>query len=96
MVLSVHERIRDLIEDTSNLFENCGGVNTDYADFATIALAEFKLLLGDPSLTDRQLKQLIRKAENSHKTMNQQTSWAVFVAEHIAEQANSNRQIHSV
>lgn len=96
MTLSTHERIRDLIEDTNNLFENCGGVNTDYADFATIALADFKRLLGDPSLTDRQLKQLIRKADRSHKTMNQKASWAVFMAEHIAEQANSNRQLQSV
>ncbi len=90
------QRMERLIENTSELFANSGGVNTDYADFATIALAEFKTLLADPALTDRQLKQLIRKANTSHRSECPECSWAVFMARHIANQANANKRLETV
>lgn len=92
MTVSNHQQIKNLIEDTTIAFENCGGVNTDYADFATMALADFKKLLGDAKLTDRQLKQLIRKANCSHRDGDPQGCWASFVAKSIAKQSNSNLQ----
>lgn len=87
---SIQNRMKHLIEDTNHAFANCGGVNTDYADFATMALSDFRSLLGTPRLTDRELKQLIRKANNSHRARNQGGCWATFMAQHIARQANSN------
>lgn len=92
MTASVHQQIKDLIEDTNIVFENCGGVNTDYADFATMALGEFKTLLGNPKLTDRQLKQLIRRANRSRNNWDPNGCWASFVARSIARQSNNNRQ----
>ena len=54
-------QIQILLEETRDAFHNYyGGVNTDFADFATNALADFRKILGNPDLTDRQLKALIR------------------------------------
>lgn len=94
--MSLQERIKTLILDTNTVFENCGGVNTDYADFATIALAEFKILLSDPSLTDRQLKQIIRKAFLQQKARNSDDCWATAMAGYMANHANSNGQFQQV
>ena len=102
MSATIQQRIITLIRDTNSVFQNCGGVNTDYADFATIALAEFKTLLGTPKLTDRELKQLIRKANVQHKATaerdncNTEDCWATFIADHITQQANSNKQFQQV
>lgn len=93
MTVSTHQQIKTLIEDTTIAFENCGGVNTDYADFATMALADFKTLLGSPKMTDRELKQLIRKANNKHRAKDPQGCWSTFIARSIAKQSNSNTQI---
>ncbi|MGB0719413.1 MAG: hypothetical protein ACPGRX_03015 [Bdellovibrionales bacterium] len=85
-----YTRIKNLIEDTNHLFENSGGVNTDYADFATIALAEFRQLLNDLNMTDRQLKQIIRKGNVSHKSGNPDMCWASFMADYMTQNANAN------
>lgn len=88
MTISVHQRIQTLIEETNDAFSSCGSVNADYADFASMALADFKTILQDPQLTSWQLKQLIRKAMAAN-TESDPRSWASFVAHYIAQTANS-------
>ena len=73
--------------------ENSGGVNTDYADFAaTIALADFRALLGNPDITDRQLKRMIRHACKNYSKDKTPVSWSAFTAQYIHMKANENLQ----
>lgn len=86
------KQIKKLIQQTNDVFENCGGVNTDYADFATIALSDFKEMLGNPDLTDRQLKSLIRRASQRYREDKPVNSWSCFTASYINKKANTNIQ----
>lgn len=86
------KQIKHLIQQTNDVFENSGGVNTDYADFATIALSDFKSLLGNPDLTDRQLKSLIRRASMQYRKNSPSNSWSSFTAHYINKNANTNLQ----
>lgn len=86
------QKIKQLIQQTNTVFENSGGVNTDYADFATIALQDFREMLGNPDLTDRELKRLIRHASSRYREENPEHSWSAFIAHYINRQANTNLQ----
>ena len=86
-------QIKQLIQQTNTVFENSGGVNTDYADFAaTIALSDFRALLGNPNITDRQLKRLIRRANQRYCKDSTPISWSAFTAQYIQTRANENFQ----
>ena len=85
-------QIKYLIQQTNDVFENCGGVNTDYADFATIALQDFRRMLGNPDLTDRELKRLIRRASQKYCKDKTPVSWSAFTAQYINRKANTNLQ----
>ena len=91
MAHKVQTQIKHLIQQTNDVFENSGGVNTDYADFAaTIALSDFRSLLGNPDITDRQLKRLIRIACKRYCKDTTPVSWSAFTAQYINEKANGN------
>ncbi|NCT41229.1 MAG: hypothetical protein GW778_06175 [Alphaproteobacteria bacterium] len=93
MAHQTQNRIKMLIQQTNDVFENCGGVNTDYADFAaTIALSDFKALLGNTEITDRQLKRLIRIASQRYCKDKTPISWSAFTAAYINKKANGNLQ----
>ena len=86
-------KIKKLIQQTNDVFENSGGVNTDYADFAaTIALSDFRELLQNHDITDRQLKRLIRIASQRYCKDAVPVSWSAFTAEYVNRKANSNLQ----
>ena len=82
------DQIKDLIEKTNDAFKNCDSVNMDYAEFASLALSDFKEILKNPYLTGRDLRRIIRKEHNNHKASNPQSCWATFVAGHIAQSSN--------
>ncbi len=84
------QQIKDLIEKTNDAFRNCDSVNMDYAEFASLALSDFKEILKNPYLTGRDLRRIIRKGHNNHKATDQQESWASFVAGFIAQSSNEN------
>ena len=88
---SVHHRIQNLIEETNEAFGYCGSVNADYAEFATLALSDFKSILKSPELTGRDLRRIIRKGMNQHKDKTS-GSWSAFMAQHVAQSANRNTQ----
>ena len=93
MACMTQQQIKQLIQQTNTVFENSGGVNTDYADFAaTIALSDFRSLLGNKEITDRQLKRLIRRASQSYCRDKTPVSWSAFTAEDISRKANTNLQ----
>ncbi len=87
MSLSVHQRIRILIEQTNEAFSCYETVNADFAEFATLALSDFKEALRDPNLTRGQLTRMLRRGMTKHsdKTAG---SWSAFMAAHIAKAAN--------
>ena len=86
-------KIEYLISQTNDVFESYGSVNTDFADFATMALAEFKELLGMPDLTDRELKQLIRRAAKRHRAESSDDCWKTFTAHYMSNKANTNVKV---
>ncbi len=89
MALSIHHRIRVLIEETNDAFSCCGNMNSDYAEFATLALYDFKNILSDPSLTSAQLKLLIRKSMSKCKGQDPE-SWASLMAKYVSRAANAD------
>lgn len=87
MSLSVHQRIRILIEQTNDAFSCYDAVNADYAEFATLALSDFKEALRNPNLTRGQLTRMLRRGMMKHSDKDP-GSWAAFMAAHVARAAN--------
>ncbi len=87
MSLSVHQRIRILIEQTNDAFSCYDSVNADFAEFATLALADFRDALKNPNLTRGQLTHMLRRGMTKHSNKDPD-SWAAFMAAHIAKAAN--------
>lgn len=88
--MSVYRRIKMVIEETNDAFSAYGSMNTDYAEFATLSLSEFKHALSNPHLTDRQLKRMIRTGMSKHKNADPGSCWATFMARHVANTSNKN------
>lgn len=86
----IHYRVRMLLEETSDAFASCGTVNSDYAEFAAMALSEFKHALRKPSLTSNQLRQILREGMVKHRALKPDSSWAAFLADHIEHASNGN------
>lgn len=90
MTYHSHSRIRALIQDTNDAFLSIeGGSNTDYADFAGMALSEFKQALRDPNLTRSRLVSLLRKGmfETKHADPDQ---WSILMAYQLNSATNED------
>jgi hypothetical protein len=92
MNVTVHQRIRILLEETNDAYSSYDTVNADFADFAVLALTEFKNVLGNPELTKEQLIKILRKGMSKHGDKDS-GSWSVFMAHHIANAANSDARV---
>jgi len=91
MTQNIHRRIKNLLEETNDAFESCAGsVNTDYAAFVSMRLSEFKSLLENPDLTDRELRKMIRKGQQKCRAKDPEGCWASFIANYMAKNANQN------
>ena len=88
MNISVHQRIRILIEETNDAFTAYDTVNADFAEFAVLAITEFKNVLGNPHLTQEQLMTILRGGMHKHQDKDP-NSWSVFMAQHVAKAANT-------
>ena len=91
MATSIHHRIRVLLEETNDAFSCCGNVNGDFADFAILAISDFKTVLSDPALTSAQLKSLIRKSMTQCKGQDPK-SWSMLMAEYVSRAANNDSE----
>lgn len=92
MSAQIYDRIRVLIEETNDAFSSCGSVNTDYAEFASMALGEFKHVLGNPKLTRNRLTKILRTGTKRHRKSSPESNWSDFMAEYISRKAaNRNR-----
>lgn len=90
MAYQTHSRIRALIQDTNDAFLSVeGGNNTDYAEFAGMALSEFKQALRDPNLTRSRLIGLLRKGmfETKHADPDQ---WSILMAHQLNSSSNED------
>ena len=87
---NVHNRIKVLIEETNDAFSSEGAVNADYAEYATLALGEFKHVLSNPGLTRRQLMNILRAGMTRHRQTTPGSCWSTFMAQYVARTANRN------
>ncbi|MCC7305098.1 MAG: hypothetical protein IT558_02445 [Alphaproteobacteria bacterium] len=92
MNITIHQRIRILLEETNDAFACYDTVNADFADFAALSLPEFKNVLGDPDLTEEQLTNILRRGMAKHQDKDPH-AWSVFMAYHIARAANRNSRL---
>ncbi|MCB1531986.1 MAG: hypothetical protein KDJ35_03860 [Alphaproteobacteria bacterium] len=97
MALTVYNRIKSLIEETNDAFSSCrGAINTDYAEFATMSLSDFKAALEDPRLTSESLVQMLRTGSIEHRSEDPESCWATFMAHYMARTANKNTETQSL
>ncbi|PZQ43257.1 MAG: hypothetical protein DI551_12475 [Micavibrio aeruginosavorus] len=65
--------------------------NADYAEYASQqSLTEFRRAFGNPELTYEQLAQILRGASNKERRRQCKTPWAMFMANYLERNGNSN------
>lgn len=88
---NIHNRMKHLLEETSDAFENCaGGMNADYASFASMSLADFQNLLKNPGLTAQDLRRFLRKGDQKQRIKDPEGSWSSFLANYVTKKSNQN------
>ncbi|MCB1680312.1 MAG: hypothetical protein H6858_06970 [Rhodospirillales bacterium] len=90
---SIHREVLHIIEETSaayHSFSRHDYTNSDYADFAAMALSQFKNALRDPALTREQLEKILRKGMKKHRSMDPDSSWSIFMASYVTRASNGN------
>ncbi|MFA5593155.1 MAG: hypothetical protein WC989_07560 [Micavibrio sp.] len=100
-VLKTKNTIHQLLEDTRFAYRvssEMDHLNADYAEYASSqALAEFRRAFGDPELSHDQLCKILRSASNKERRRQCKTPWAMFMANFIERNGNSNIHIsHTV
>ena len=90
MIQHTKNREEELIHETNEAFLACSGsMNTDYAEFAGMALPQFRRELRDPSLTRRQLVSMLRRGMAKSDT-NNKARWSALMARQLKKACNSN------
>ena len=83
--------VKKIIDETSEAFSDYSSVNADYASFAAMALNEFKLALSNPDLTAKELRRLLRKADQKHRAQTTPDgSWSSFMASYVMQNVNDS------
>lgn len=86
---SANSRVQTLIDDTNEAFLSCGGcINSDYADFASMAIAEFRQALDKPSLRRDDLVKLLRKSMQKSRCENQ-AQWSILMSHHVTNSVSN-------
>ncbi len=96
MKQEIRKSVRQVVEeldDAYNEFSNREYMNGDYADFASMAVGQFRDALRNPELTREELKYMFRSGIREHKTQDTDTRWTKFIATHIAQSSNTNASI---
>jgi hypothetical protein len=92
------DQIKELIEQTGDaytIFADAQHANTDYAEFASQAIAEFRTLLGRPDLTPHKLSQILRRGSYQHRQSAPYSCWASFLAGYVRDASNVQRPLTS-
>ena len=89
--------IHRVLEDTRFAYKvtcEMDQLNADYAEYASSqALAEFRRAFGDPELSYEQLCRILRSASNKERRRQCKTPWAMFMANFLERNVNSNIHI---
>lgn len=95
MSLTNAKRVIQVLEETRFAYTiERDHLNGDYADYASQqALAEFRRAFGDPELSYEQLCKMLRSASNKERRRQCKTPWAMFMANFIERNGNSNIHI---
>lgn len=86
--------LRNVIEETDWAYRSVlqhEYMNSDYADFAGMALGQFKDALCDPDLTREELEKMLRKGMSRHRKSAPDSCWTTFMAGYVAQASNGNR-----
>jgi hypothetical protein len=85
--------VQALLHDTNDAFLSCGGgMNTDYAEFAGMALSDFRTVLRRPHLKRKELVAMLRKGMRvSH--YQDKSIWAVAMENQLKNAANLNAYV---
>ncbi len=89
----MQKELHTVIDEMSHAYKSISDydyMNADYAEFAIMALARFRKILGNPSLTEEELRFTIRKLIARHKQDGARGCWKGFVASHMVSASNSN------
>ena len=83
-------RMQALLYETKNAYDTPGGViNADYAEFASMAIADFRRVLRNPKLKRTELIAMIRKNMPKARTEDGQL-WPIVMAKYMGRSANTN------
>jgi len=84
------QNVQVLLEETNDAFAFCGGVNTDYAEFAALSIQDFKRVLRDPMLTRTRLVSLLRQGMRENAQTYGAQSWSGLMAQYVTRSVNTN------
>lgn len=91
---TIKRDVRNVIEEIDAAyqeFSNYNYMNADYADFANMAISQFRDAMRTPELTREELKDLIRKGMIKHRMRNHEDdNWTKSVASYMAKASNAN------
>lgn len=89
----IRKDIKSVIEETNDAYHDFSThnyMNSDYADFASMALGQFRNALRDPGLTREELERILRKGMKKHRAIEPQSCWTTFMAAYLAKASNGN------
>ncbi len=93
--VTIKRDVRHVIEELDAAYNGSveyNGMNADYANFAGMALGQFRSAMRDPDLTREKLELLLRKGIKKHRAKHHENgSWTRFVASYVAKSSNANR-----
>ncbi len=89
---NIRRDVKFVIDETSAAYETFSAhdyMNADFADFAGMALGQFKDALRRPELTRADLEALLRSGMKRHRGRAAETDWSTFMASYIATAATN-------
>lgn len=88
---TIQRDVKLVIEETRTAFTTFLDreyANADFADFAAMALGQFKDALRRPELTRGDLEALLRSGMKRHRGRAAETDWTTFMASYVTTAAN--------
>ena len=89
----IRRDVKVVIEETSSAFQVFSDndyMNADFADFAAMALGQFKDALRRPELTRLELERLLRSGMTRHRGRASETDWTTFMASYVTTASNED------
>lgn len=88
----MHVALRSVIEETGDAYRHFSDyhtANTDFAEFAGMAISQFKTALGNPDLTREDLQLMLRRGMLTHRTSGgSEQGWSAFMTKYVTGAVN--------